>query len=222
MKNNVVRIPLRVSTEQRKRLQALQQTFAKACNALAPVARDTRCWNRVALHHMMYRSLRDDFPQLGSQMVCNVVYSVSRTCRQVYQAPNSPFNLARLGDNRLPLVMFAPTSPVYFDRHTLSIKDGLLSMYTLDGRMRFQLALSKADEQRFHEKKLLEIILSSVKDAFFLTFVFEAESNASAKAKTGKGEAQDSVAGMDATEGELPPYVRVSPEAAEVNEGNPA
>ncbi len=42
----------------------------------------TKVWNRVALHHLMYRNLRDQFPEMGSQMVCNAIYSVSRTCRE--------------------------------------------------------------------------------------------------------------------------------------------
>ena len=42
----------------------------------------------------------------------------------------------------LPLLKFAASCPVYFDRHTLSLKPGQLSLYTMDGRMRFELALA--------------------------------------------------------------------------------
>ena len=167
-----IRLPLRCTLEQTQRLRALQQAFAEVCNALAPVVRESRCWNRVALHHMTYRGLRERFPQMGSQMICNAIYSVSRVCRLVYQSRGSPFNLARWGDKPLPLIRFAPTAPVYFDRHTLSLKGGRLSMFTLDGRMRFELDLSDRDERRFHEGKLLEISLASQQEQFVLTFVF--------------------------------------------------
>ena len=154
------------------RLQALQKGFARVCNALAPVVRHTRVWNRVALHHLTYRQLRQQFPEMGSQMVCNAIYSVSRTCRIVFQHPASPFHLSRLGDRPLPLLRFADSSPVYFDRHTLSLKAGQLSMFTLDGRMRFQLALQPQDEVLFHERKLREIVLSrSAQGAYGLSFV---------------------------------------------------
>jgi hypothetical protein len=173
--NLVVRIPLQVSTEQHGRLQSLQSTFAEACNALAVVVRDTRCWNRVALHHMTYKAMRERFPDLGSQMVCNAVYSVSRASRLVYQHPSSPFNLSALGGRALPLLRFAASCPVYFDRHTLSLKGSKLSMYTLDGRMHFELALLPEDQRAFHERKLREIVLSSqANDIFLLTFRFEA------------------------------------------------
>ena len=165
--NFLLQIPLNVSPEQSQRLVALQQAFARVCNALAPVVRDTRCWNRVALHHMTYKALREQFPAMGSQMVCNAIYSVCRTSRLVYQHPGSPFNLSRLGNRPLPLIRFLPTSPVYFDRHTLSIKDGRLSMYTLDGRMRFDLALKSSDEASFHGSKLREVVLTLTADTSF-------------------------------------------------------
>lgn len=171
--NLTLRIPLNASPEQNARLQALQAAFAKVCNALAPTVQQTRVWNRVALHHLMYHSMRQRFPELGSQMVCNAIYSVSRTSRMLFQSPQSPFNLTRLAGKPLPLLRFADTCPVYFDRHTLSVKAGQLSMYTLDGRIRFALALQPADEANFNEKKLLEIVLSRRADGIFeLSFLF--------------------------------------------------
>lgn len=171
----VLRLRLDTSPEQRARLLDLQTAFARLCNTLAPVVRDTRCWNRVALHHMTYKGLREQFPEVGSQMVCNAIYSVCRASRQVYQHPNSPFNLARLGERPLPLLRFADNCPVYFDRHTLSLKAGQVSMYTLDGRMRFRLTLRPEDEAAFHEQKLREIVLSRQRDGRFeLVFWFAA------------------------------------------------
>ncbi len=155
----LLRIPLETTPAQAQRLQQLQQGFAQLCNALAPLVQQTRVWNRVALHHLAYRQLREAFPQMGSQMVCNAIYSVSRTCRLVFQSPSSPLHLDKLGDRPLPLLRFGANSPVYFDRHTLSIKAGQLSMFTLDGRMRFELALAPEVQQRFAQQKLREVVL---------------------------------------------------------------
>ena len=172
MKSAVVRIALQASSEQLLRIEALQRMFASACNALAPMVQQTRCWNRVALHHMAYKQLRERFPELGSQMVCNVIYSVSRTSRAVYQGAGSPFNIAKLGARPLPQIQFVAHAPVYFDRHTLSLKDGVVSLFTLDGRMRFQLNLRAADEKRFREDKLREIVLSGSGQRYALSFEF--------------------------------------------------
>ena len=199
--NPVLRIPLHVEPEQVQRLQALQTGFARVCNALAPLVQQTKVWNRVALHHLAYRRLREQFPEMGSQMVCNAIYSVSRTGRLVFQHPQSPFNLARLGDKPLPLLRFADSCPVYFDRHTLSLKAGQLSMFTLDGRMRFQLALAAQDEERFHAQKLREIVLSRRRDGVYeLAFLL-------VDAQQGAAGAQE--ADVDSTAGEIPEYIVV-------------
>ncbi len=108
---SMLRVPLNTTPAQMARLMALQGAFAQVCNALSPVVVQTKVWNRVALHHLMYRTLRERFPDLGSQMVCNAIYSVSRTCRQVYQSPQSPFNLSRMRDKPLPTVRFSDNSP---------------------------------------------------------------------------------------------------------------
>ncbi|MBC7604279.1 MAG: hypothetical protein H7255_16670, partial [Ramlibacter sp.] len=151
----------------------LQQAFALLCNALAPLVQQNRNWNRVTLHHLAYHSLRQQFPAIGSQMVCNAIYAVSRTSRVVFQHPKSPFHVSRMVGKPLPLIHFADTNPVYFDRHTLSLKAGMLSLYTLDGRMRMKLPLKLADESLFHERKLREVVLSRRKDdKFELLFSF--------------------------------------------------
>jgi len=196
--NIPVRVPLNTSPEQRARLADLQVVFAKVCNALAPTVQQTRVWNRVALHHLMYHSLRQRFPELGSQMVCNAIYSVSRTSRMLFQSPQSPFNLTRLAGKPLPLLRFADNCPVYFDRHTLSVKAGQLSMYTLDGRIRFALALAARDELNFKEKKLLEVVLSRrPDDAFELSFLF------------GDGHDQSPARTVPPARPEIPGYVMV-------------
>lgn len=170
----VTRIPLNTTPEQFARLQALQSAFAQVCNALAPEVQRSRVWNRVALHHMHYRALREKFPALGSQMICNAIYAVSRTSRMVFQTPGSPFNLTKLGDKSLPLLQFADSCPVYFDRHTLSIKDDKLSMFTLDGRMHFHLTLLKEQLMLFKVAKLREISLTRhVEGLYQLTFMLD-------------------------------------------------
>ena len=196
--NFSLRIVLNANPEQLARLVALQAAFAVVCNALAPTVQQTRVWNRVALHHLTYRSLRERFPDLGSQMVCNAIYSVSRTSRLIFQHPKSPFNSAKLGDRPLPLLRFTDSCPVYFDRHTLSVRNGQLSMFTLDGRMRFALALQPADEANFNEKKLREIaLLRAIDGRFELSFLFGYAQD---------GAAPEALAPVDA---EIPEYVMV-------------
>ena len=166
--NNFLRIPLNTTAAQFERLLSLQKVFSQACNQLAPEVSRSRVWNRVALHHLHYRALRDQFPALGSQMVCNAIYAVSRTARLIYQSPSSPFQVQKMGDRPLPSLRFAETCPVYFDRHTLSLKQGKLSLFTLDGRMQFELTLAPEQLALFAQSKLREIVLSRGADGVFV------------------------------------------------------
>ena len=167
-----IHFPLQVSPAQTESLRALQALFIEACNFLAPIVRDSRCWNRVALHHLTYRSLRERSPQLGSQMACNVIYSVCRLARIVYQHPQSPWNVGKNPETALPLLHFLPASPVYFDRHTLSLKDDRLSLFTLEGRIHFRLDLSPEILKRFRDERLREIALLRQGETYFLHFRF--------------------------------------------------
>lgn len=188
-------IRLNVSPPQVEQLRRLQAEFVAACNFVSPVARANRCWNRVALHHLTYRDLRQRFPQLGSQMACNAVYSVARTYRMLLTHPQSPWNVDRHQGQALPQLFFQNGAPVYFDRHTLSLKEGVLSMFTLDGRMRFELKIAQADARRFASQQLREIVLLQRAGAFFLQFWFDEKAELPAATAAG----------------EVPEYLIVSP-----------
>ena len=162
MNKNVLKIPLTCSAQQHARLAALQQTFALACNRVSEIARNNRCWNRVALHHLAYRVVREQFPDLGSQMACNAIYSVCRACRWAYQHPQSPLNAIANPERPLAPILFLNSAPVFFDRHTLSLSEGQLSMFTLDGRIHFKLGISQAHQRRFISEKLKEVALTQV------------------------------------------------------------
>ena len=170
--NSRVTVRLNLSAEQAEQLRRLQAAFAEACNFITPMVVQTRCWNRVGLHHLAYRPLREKFAWLGSQMACNAIYSVSRACRAVYQEPSSKWFVGRKPEAQLPLLRFPPTASVFFDRHTLSIKAGQLSMFTLDGRLKFQVSISRELEARFATDKLREVVLISKSGEFSLRFSF--------------------------------------------------
>jgi hypothetical protein len=206
MKPQIV-LSMALDRGQTERLLALQTMFAAACNHLSPLVQETRCWNRVALHHMAYRQLRERFPALGSQMACNVIYSVSRTCRALFQDRGSPYALHKLGQAALPRVLFLPQSPVYFDRHTLSLKDGRVSMFTLDGRMRFQLRLDEREEAWFRSSRLREVVLSREGPRMSLAFTFD-EANAAVDASA-TATATDPDLDAPPVTADLPDYVMI-------------
>jgi hypothetical protein len=99
---------------------------------------------------------------------------------------------------------------VYFDRHTLSLKQGQLSMYTLDGRMRFQLALQPRDEANFQQKKLREIVLArDAQNQFGLSFWFSDDAQDAEEQPADALAALPNAARIVADQLEIPEYVVV-------------
>jgi hypothetical protein len=173
--NSSIVIALDVNAQVSERLDRLRIEFAHACNFIAPVAQKNHCWNRVALHHLTYHDLRKAFPDLGSQMACNAIYSVCRSYRLLLDHPQSPFFAKKIAEGHLPHIQFLEHSPVFFDRHTLSLQKNVLSLFTLEGRLRFGIGLSETDEQTFRTQKLREIQLTRIGNQYLMTMLFSHE-----------------------------------------------
>lgn len=124
-------------------LRGLQQEYAAACNLIVPAVVKSRCWNRVALHTIVYQNIRST-TKLGSQMVCNAIFSVCKA----YQAQKELGKIQK--DSPVPTIAFNKKS-VHLDKRTYSLtKSGTLSLYTLEGRIKVSFLLGD------HQKRLLE------------------------------------------------------------------
>lgn len=174
--NNLVSICLQLSPDQKVKLDQLNEQFRRACNQLCPIIAQTGCWNRVGLHHLGYKLIREKFPNLGSQMASNAIYSVSRACRQLFQNPQSKYFLHKSAGAKIPQFKFAGRCPVFFDKHTVSLKNGVISLYTLDGRIRFNVDLTVDQEKRFLTQTIKEIVLLYKKEQYWLNFDFDGKS----------------------------------------------
>lgn len=119
-----VSIKLAPTPEQAEALQALQAAFAEACQAIVPSVVAQRCWNRVALHHLVYYPIRAESP-LGSQMVCQAIRTVCDAYRALQIKQSDP----------VPVITLRHTSSVHFDKRTYRLASQTLSLYTLTGRI---------------------------------------------------------------------------------------
>jgi putative transposase len=135
-------IRLNVTREQAAGLGALRSAYAQACNQLVPIVREHRVWNRVGLHQHAYRDLRQSTP-LGSQMVCNAIFSVCKA----YRAQRA---LGRIGrDEPVPTLRFDRAS-VHYDKRTYTIKANGVSLNTLKGRLSIPWILGT------HQRRILQ------------------------------------------------------------------
>ena len=160
-------VPLQTNPLQFERLERLQKEFSSACNEVAQVAQEQQCRNRVALHHLVYRGVRQRHPALGAQMACNAVYAVVRALREKVGRPA----LALAGQKSPVKLTFAPDAPVFFDRHTMGFALSMMSVFTQDGRLRVASPSLGADEVKvLGSFRILEARLCREAAGFFFVF----------------------------------------------------
>ncbi|MBU2755286.1 IS200/IS605 family element transposase accessory protein TnpB [Acidithiobacillus sp. CV18-2] len=122
-----VSLKLVATPAQAAKLAELSSVFAQACAVVVPFSVEHRCWNRVALHHLAYRSIRDQFPALGSQMACNAIHRVA----SAYKTLQANKRIAK--DKAVPVIRFDRTA-VHYDHRTYSLREGAVSLFTMSGR----------------------------------------------------------------------------------------
>ena len=156
-------INLNLDQQGTDRLSALQARFAQACLATHGVASQHNCFSRVALHHLAYKPVREAFADLGAQLVSNAIYVVSAAAKNGAQA--------------LKPEAFGDSLPVVLDRRTVSLTNGQLSLFTLEGRLRLNLKISPEVQQLFEGGELKEIHLQRGAQGFSLVFFVKSGSN---------------------------------------------
>ena len=122
-----ISLKLMPSHAQAARLTALSDAFSQSCAVIVPFVQEHRCWNRVALHHLAYYSIRDRFPSLGSQMVCIAIKRVADAYKALKANEGIPM------DKTVPALSFGRAS-VHFDHRTYTLRENSVSLFTLDGR----------------------------------------------------------------------------------------
>ena len=158
-------IRLKVTAEQAARLSALRSTYAEACNRLVPLVQEARCWNRVGLHRLGYRRLRQETP-LGAQMACNAIFSVCKAYR-------SQRALGRIAQGTpLPALSFNSAS-VHFDQRTYTLKGEAVSLNTLQGRIGVAMILGDQQRQILERGKPKEAELVFRQGHWFFNLVIE-------------------------------------------------
>lgn len=122
-----IALKLSITDLQNEPLCELQDLFTKACNTVSSIAFQEKERNRVRLHHLSYRKIRQALPELGAQMCCNAIAKVSASLK----ARKDPIEL-----------VFKKRGSVHFDKRTYSLKKSILSLFTPRGRIQIPLAIS--------------------------------------------------------------------------------
>jgi hypothetical protein len=162
----IIKILIKPNEVAAEKISKLQQVFSDACNEISEVAAANKCWGRAALHHLSYHTMRERYSTLGSQMLCNAIYAVTRAYKIVREKQPQQFNVKT--ENLK--VAFTPASPVFFDKNTLSLSKKKLSLFTMDGRLIFNVDIKDDIQRRFMTGKLKEITLKTEDENYALSF----------------------------------------------------
>lgn len=157
-----ISIRLQTTTSQSHKLLELQNAYIDACNQIVPIACENRCWNRFALHGFAYSQIRNHSP-LGSQMVCNAIFSVCKAYRAKGILPHE----------EVPLIQFRTSRSVHFDKRTYKIKGETLSLYTLEKRIQVNMKLGNFQKRYFYEGIAKEGELILKKGRWYFNLVLE-------------------------------------------------
>ena len=153
-----IQLKLKLTSSQSKALSELQELFSNACNEISHKAWEEKESNRFRLHHLCYYSVRSSFPQLGSQMACNAVAKVANG----YKAKK-----------HTQQIEFRKTASVHFDKKTYSLKNGVLSLYTLQGRIQVSFESGTFQEEYLKKGKVTEAELMYKKTGWFFNLVLD-------------------------------------------------
>lgn len=79
-------IALEVDADASEKMHRTRRLYGQACDLLVPIVvsdtdRKDRLWQRYNLHKAAYPMVRTQIPDLGSQLACNVMRSVSSMYR---------------------------------------------------------------------------------------------------------------------------------------------
>jgi putative transposase len=153
-----ISLNLELSLEQMQASDELQQVFSQACNIVADIAQESQEYNRVRLHHLVYRTLREKYPELGSQMACNAIAKVAHAYKALKHKKE---------------IRFKETASVHFDKRTYSLKGSWLSLFTLKGRIKCQFQIGELQQKYLREGQPKEAELVRKGKSWFLNLVLE-------------------------------------------------
>lgn len=157
-----VSIKCKTTKAQDQILQTLRNTYMDVCNAIVPSVVSHRCWNRVALHHLVYHQIRKQFP-LGSQMVCNALFAVCKAYK----------NKALTKDEEIPTIQFRKHRSIHFDKRTYKMKGTTLSLYTLEGRIQVEMKIGSFQQNYLSQGVFKEAELVCRKGIWYFNLVLD-------------------------------------------------
>lgn len=158
-----ISLKLILPKEDAEALLQTQDCFAQGCNAIALYAQENRCWNHVALHNLCYSKVRGKIPELGSQMVCNALRKVCGSYKV----------LKIRKTEEVPKITFKETSSIHYCARTFTLKKEVLSLYTVNKRIKYSFTIGSHQQKYLDQGKVKEGELVRKGKRWFFNLVLE-------------------------------------------------
>ena len=144
-----------MDAESEQKLHLTRALYRDACHLLVDfVCKDPaqRNWQRFNLHHAAYHTVRATMPDLGSQMLCNAIRSVS----SAYKAELSKHPRKNKTDPLKRIVFKNPS--IHLDKNTITYHSDLTTatVYTVQGRVKVDLCPGEFQKRLLQQGKLKE------------------------------------------------------------------
>lgn len=152
-----IKAKLLTTPEQHQSLKKTMIVFNSACNYISQRVFETKTFNQVKLHHLIYYDAREKFPELSSQFIVRSIAKVSNT----YVA------------DKKRLHKFKKYSAVVYDQRLLSFKRlSIASINSVDGRLKIPFIIG---QYRTLEGKSIkgQADLTFENNKFFLNIIIE-------------------------------------------------
>lgn len=135
MKRTIV-LKLDTTDEQFTALNAVMVVFNTAVQLVSDAAFEQQTVSQVTLHHLLYYRLRKEF-NLSSQMAIRAIGKAVEICKQ----------------NKAIHHIIEPYGAVVYDERMLTIKDGTISILTLQGRKKIPFLIGEYQAIRLYAVK---------------------------------------------------------------------
>ena len=123
-----ISIKLKPTAEQGAKLHELLDAYSQGCNMMVQAVREHRCWNKVALHHLVYYKVREALP-----LSANLTQKATAAVCTAYKSLKSNGHIKR--NEPVPEISFKGTA-VHMDRQMYSFRDDLMSLQVIGSRMK--------------------------------------------------------------------------------------
>lgn len=137
-------VRIKVSPDQSQTLSDTCDAYLDCCNMVSKTAWEHRALSQKTLHQLVYRRLRDEY-HVGAQMAQSSIIRVIGNYRTIKEAHGSPWASSQ-PEYR------SPGYDLVWNRDYSILKDGRLSINTLDGRIKLPVDWSHVPEEYRHGK----------------------------------------------------------------------